>query len=166
MPTPVVVTSTAGVFTAAGALGSFFVLLGLVVRQVTPWRKQSIDAEQEKRKEGRSDLSDCKERLDRMAARMDGLYEVVNNLKIELAGVLSAYRVLEVAEDLRDPFSVHLAQARAILTTAFTVGPSTSGVPHKSETLRAAEETCHAAEMTVANVKRDERDNSIPKDEK
>ena len=32
-------------WTAAGAWGAFLALLGIIVRQVGPWRKQSIDAE-------------------------------------------------------------------------------------------------------------------------
>ena len=33
-------------WTAAGAWGSFLVLIGIIIRQIGPWRKQSIDAAQ------------------------------------------------------------------------------------------------------------------------
>jgi hypothetical protein len=139
--------------------GIFSLLTVAVVTLIKAWpvlALQATTAKEKLREEGRTDLSECKERLDRMGARLDSVYEVVNNLKIELSGVLSAYRVLEVAEEIRDPRSLNLAQARAILNTAFTVAPSTAGYSKKSETLQAAEETCHAAEVTVDKVKRDE----------
>lgn len=47
---PIPVTQGFG-WTAAGAWGTFLVLVGFIVRQVLPWRKQSIDAAQKFRDE-------------------------------------------------------------------------------------------------------------------
>ena len=47
-------------WTAAGAWGAFLALLGIIVRQVGPWRKQSIDAE----KNFRDDLLKRVEKLE------------------------------------------------------------------------------------------------------
>jgi hypothetical protein len=47
-------------WTAAGAWGSFLVLLGIIARQVGPWRKISVDAE----KSFRDDLVRRVERLE------------------------------------------------------------------------------------------------------
>ncbi|MBB5709359.1 hypothetical protein [Sphingomonas xinjiangensis] len=49
MPDPVPVTSAYGWITASGAAGSFLLFLGLVVRQINPWRKQTLEAEQASR---------------------------------------------------------------------------------------------------------------------
>lgn len=48
MSDPVHVTAGFG-WTAAGAWGSFLVLLGLIVRQVNPWRKTTIEADKQLR---------------------------------------------------------------------------------------------------------------------
>ena len=144
--------------------GTFLVVL-LALIKVWPVIALQVQRAKEKlREEGRTDLSDCQRRLDEMGDRLDGVYDVVNTLKIELTGVLSAYRVLEVAEEARDPSSIHLAQARAILTATFMIAPSTAGPIKKSKTLRSAEQTQRAADATVANVKRDERGAPTPEE--
>ena len=45
MPVEPVIAQGFG-WTAAGAWASFFVLLGILVRQIVPWRKQRLDADQ------------------------------------------------------------------------------------------------------------------------
>lgn len=51
MADPVSVTSPYGWLTATGAVGSFFILLGIAIRQINPWRKQSIAAEEKLRQD-------------------------------------------------------------------------------------------------------------------
>lgn len=52
-------------WTAAGAWGSFFALVVVIIRQLGPWRKQSIDAEQRLR----DDLLRRVEKLERTLDR-------------------------------------------------------------------------------------------------
>lgn len=111
-----------------GAYGIFAVLAAVLVALVKAWPILSAQAQAAKdrlRGERRDDLNDCKSRLDAMSTRLDEMVSMVNNLKIEINGVLAAYRILEIDVETRDPNSVALRQARAILSTAFTVAPST-----------------------------------------
>lgn len=103
------------------------VLLGLI-RIWPAMSKQAIEARAQLRKEKRDDLKTCQQRLDDADARIDELHEAFTNLKIELSGTVAAYRILDLAEEARDPTSLHLAQARAVLSTAFTIAPSTGAL--------------------------------------
>jgi hypothetical protein len=44
-PTPIAVTAHGFGWTAAGAWASFVALMGVIIRQVGPWKKQTSDAE-------------------------------------------------------------------------------------------------------------------------
>jgi hypothetical protein len=139
------------IFTA----GTFAAIVVTLIKTWPVISLQVMKAKEKLRAEDRSDLSDCKERLDAMGLRMDAMFTQMNNLKIELAGVLSAYRILEVAEERRSPKSIHLAQARALLSSVFTVAPSTIEFPGepKSPTLRAAEVAEFDAEQTCTSTR-------------
>lgn len=56
-------------WTAAGAWASFIALLGIIIRQVGPWRKQSIDAEQRLRDDLLKRVEKLEKTLDRERAR-------------------------------------------------------------------------------------------------
>lgn len=56
-------------WTAAGAWASFFALVGLIVRQIGPWRKISIDSEQSWRTELTRRIDKLERRLERERAR-------------------------------------------------------------------------------------------------
>jgi hypothetical protein len=143
--------------------GTLGVVLIALIKTWPIWQLQVLKAKEKLREEKRSDLSECKQEIAGLRSELDRVTELVTNLKIEMNAVLSAYRVLEVAEHARDPNSAHLATARAILSTAFAIAPSTAGMPKKSSTLAAAEETCAAAEVTKENVERDEAGRERPK---
>jgi hypothetical protein len=57
--------------------------------------EQATEAKAKLRKEKNDYLDDCKARLDRMSARVDAMGKTINNLKAQMSGVLSAYRVSE-----------------------------------------------------------------------
>jgi hypothetical protein len=109
-----------------------FVLCLVAFFRITPLLSaQAIDALTQRRREKRDDLGDCKKRLDEMGARVDGLVTSFTNLKIELAAALSAYRILEVEVESYNARSLGLAEARAVLSAAFTIAPSTEGQERK-----------------------------------
>jgi hypothetical protein len=98
-------------------------LLGLI--KIWPvLTKLSIEARAQIRKERRDDLSDCQRQLAEVRVEIRNLATDFNNLKIELAATLSAYRILEIEVEAVNPTSIGLAEARAILSTAFTVAPA------------------------------------------
>jgi uncharacterized protein YlxW (UPF0749 family) len=103
-------------------------LAAVLVALIKAWPVLALQAQQareKRRAEHRDDLHDCQERLDILTQRVDGMQESYNNLKIELSATLSAYRILDTEIEATNPRSLGLAQARAILSTAFTVAPST-----------------------------------------
>jgi hypothetical protein len=66
---PVAVVAQGFGWTAAGAWGSFLVLLGIIVRQIGPWRKQSIDAGQKLRDDLLRRVEKLERELDRKEVR-------------------------------------------------------------------------------------------------
>jgi hypothetical protein len=150
--------------------GSTAVILQLVRNRPT-MRKLEDEKDAAIRSEGRTDLKDCKERIDQLQAALadsnakhteeiTALKDGQHHFEMKLLGTISAYRLLDAEVETRLPGSSALAQARLIISTAFTMSPSTSDaffntVP-KSETLKAAEDACHATEVTVEKVKREE----------
>jgi hypothetical protein len=65
--TPVPIIAHGFGWTAAGAWGSFLALMAIIIRQIGPWRKQSIDAEQRLR----DDLLRRVEKLERERDRTE-----------------------------------------------------------------------------------------------
>lgn len=68
-----------------------------------------------------------------MQVEVRALAASVNNLKIDLNGTISAYRILDAEVERDNPTSLGLAQARAIMSTAFNVAPSTTPTAHVPE---------------------------------
>lgn len=68
MPEPIPVVAGFG-WTAAGAWGSFLLLLGVIVRQVGPWRKLSIDANEKLRDDLLRRVEKLERELDRKETR-------------------------------------------------------------------------------------------------
>lgn len=104
------------------------VLATAVLALIKAWpilAQQAIEARAKLRAEGRADLHECKEELKLVNARLDVMQDTFNNLKIELSSALSAYRILDAEVEATNPTSLGLKQARVILSTAFTVAPST-----------------------------------------
>jgi light-regulated signal transduction histidine kinase (bacteriophytochrome) len=66
---PIAVVAHGFGWTAAGAWGSFLVLLGIIIRQVGPWRKQSIDAGQRLRDDLLRRVEKLERELDRKEVR-------------------------------------------------------------------------------------------------
>lgn len=66
---PIPVTAGFG-WTAGGAWASFLVLVGIIVRQVGPWRKQSIDADEKLR----DDLMTRVEKLEKTLEHKDKIH--------------------------------------------------------------------------------------------
>jgi len=102
-------------------------LATVVIGLIRAWpilAKQAIDAKAQLRQERRDDLKDYQRRLEAMGVRIDSMSSDLNNLKIELAATISAYRILEIEVEAVNPASIGLAEARAILSAAFTVAPA------------------------------------------
>lgn len=93
------------------------VVLGLI-RVWPALSKQAIEARAQIRSERRSDLADCTRRCDELAERFHAL-------ELKLLGALSAYRILDAEVEATAPGSTALAQARLVMSAAFTVSPST-----------------------------------------
>lgn len=105
-----------------GAAGVWTLVAMVTIALIKVWpvlAKQAIDARTQLRGEKRDDLRD-------LGGRVTALERMVTDLKIELSAALSAYRILAVEVESNNPTSIGLAQARAVLSTAFTVAPSTS----------------------------------------
>jgi hypothetical protein len=100
------------------------VLLGLI--RVWPLlSKQAIEARTQLRKEKRDDLGDCQRRLDDVNQRLDNMEEKFRRSELHLLGAISAYRILDAEIEAASPGSTSLAQARLVMSAAFTVCPST-----------------------------------------
>lgn len=99
MPEPISVTAGFG-WTAAGAWASFLALVGIIVRQIGPWRKQSIDANQKLR----DDLLRRVEKLERELDRKDALHNAERSAdRHRLNNITQCFDamvlLLEVAQD-------------------------------------------------------------------
>lgn len=100
------------------------VALGLI--RVWPLlSKQAIEARAQLRKEKRDDLGDCQRRLDDLNTRLDHMEEKFRRSELHLLGAISAYRILDAEVEAANPGSTGLAQARLVMSAAFTVCPST-----------------------------------------
>jgi hypothetical protein len=101
-------------------------ILGFASRTYFIHRKMAFAEGVTLRSEKRDDLHACQKRLDAMETKVTTVTNAFTNLKIELNGILTAYRVLEVEVETNLPDSHALKHARVILSTAFTVAPSTA----------------------------------------
>lgn len=108
-------------------IGIFGTAVATAIKVFPVLKQMSLTDEATKRGEKRDDLHDCQEQIAALRKEMADVNNTVTNLKIEMNGVLSAYRILEVDVEMRDPSSAALKQARAILSTAFAIAPSTEG---------------------------------------
>jgi hypothetical protein len=119
----------AGSFVRAPWGWGLFVLCLVAFFRIMPLLSaQAIEALAQRRREKRDDLSDCQRRLDEMGREVRALANSFTNLKIDLSAALSAYRILEVEVETNNPASMGLAEARAVLSAAFTIAPSTEGM--------------------------------------
>jgi hypothetical protein len=80
-------------WTAAGAWGSFLVLCGIIVRQIGPWRKQSIDAAQAFRDELLLRIESLEEKLEASRIR-----EGVTQRRHEAERALDRHRLNNVTQ--------------------------------------------------------------------
>ena len=89
---------------------------------------QAIKAKEQLRGENRADLRDCNKRCDELT-------EKFHQLEMKLVGAITAYKILDVECEALDPGSTALGQARAAMSAAFAMSPST---PFASSTTLAA----------------------------
>lgn len=71
MPEPVAVVAQGFGWTAAGAWTAAILLAGVLIRQIVPWRKQNIDAEQRLREDLLARVEKLESTLERERARHD-----------------------------------------------------------------------------------------------
>lgn len=100
----------------------------VIVALIKAWpalAQQAIDARARMRQEKRTDLDDCKVRLDAMSDRLDASEEKQHALELKLVGAIGAYRILDAEVQIIAPESNALTQARALLSLSFKISPST-----------------------------------------
>lgn len=101
-------------WTAAGAWASFIALVGIIIRQVGPWRKQSIDAEQTFRSDLIRRVEKLERRLERQRVRHEAERAVdrhrINNLQQCFDATML---MLKAAPEKAAETIVHIEQMRA-----------------------------------------------------
>lgn len=113
--------------TPAG-IGIFSLLAVVLVALIKAWpilQLQAIQAREKLRGEGRNDLSECRERIDKLQAELDGVKGEIHRIEMKLLGAISAYRILDAEVENKIPGSTALQQARQVMSAAFTLSPST-----------------------------------------
>ena len=104
-------------------------LLGVVsVALIRAWpvlSLQAIQAKERLRSEGRSDLTDCRKEIAKLQQKIEQLGKDFHHLEMKLLGAIAAYRILDAEVEANDPHSRALAQARQVMSAAFTLSPST-----------------------------------------
>jgi hypothetical protein len=113
--------------TPAG-VGIYTLIAIVLVALIKAWpviSLQATTAREKLRAEGRSDLSDCKQRIDALQRELNGVKDEVHKIEMKLLGAISAYRILDVEIEATNPGSPALAQARQVMSAAFTLSPST-----------------------------------------
>lgn len=136
MSDPVEVTSPYGWLTASGAIGSFFILLGIAIRQVNPWRKQTIEADQKLR----DDLLNRVEKLEGILERKDALHAAER--------ALDRHRINNVTQCL-DALLLLLEQDPSKAAEAVSRIKEMRARQLEAEALEKA--TIHAAEIVAKN---------------
>lgn len=113
-----------------GTYGIFALLAISGTALIKAWpilRAQSIEARGKLRQEERSDLHDCQQQILELRGEIKTVRENAHSLETKLVGAIAAYRILDVEVEAIAPGSTALAQARAVMSTAFTLSPSTPG---------------------------------------
>lgn len=64
-------------------------------------------------------------RIDELHKELTDVRGEVHKIEMRLVGAISAYRILDTEVELHLPDSSALIQARRVMSTAFTVAPST-----------------------------------------
>lgn len=79
---------------------------------------QAIEARAKIRGEKREDLAECHRKCDELSDKF-------HHLELKLLGAISAYRILDAEVEAELPGNTALAQARLVMSAAFTLSPST-----------------------------------------
>lgn len=111
-----------------GAVGIWTLVAVVATALIRAWPVLALQiqtAREKLRAEGRSDLSECRERIDRLQEALDDVKEEVHKLEMKLLGAIGAYRILDTEVEKHVPDSSALIQARKLMSTAFTLSPST-----------------------------------------
>lgn len=111
-----------------GSIGIWSLLTVVSVALIKAWpviQLQVIQAKEKLRGEHRSDLSDCQKHIEKLQREMNELGEQVHQIEMKLLGAIAAYRILDAEVEAVDPKSRALAQARRVMSAAFTMSPST-----------------------------------------
>jgi hypothetical protein len=112
-----------------GSLGIFAILGTVVVALIKAWpvlSLQAIQAKERLRGEERSDLSDCQKQITALRQDVQKLGDGIHHLELKLLGTISAYKLLDTEVEMHLPDSAVLKQARALMSTAFAMSPSTN----------------------------------------
>lgn len=111
-----------------GTVGIFGLLAVVSVALIKAWPVLALQAQTAREKlrgEQRSDLNDCKARIDKLQIELNGVREEVHKIEMKLVGAISAYRILDNEVETHLPDSAALKQARLVMSAAFTLSPST-----------------------------------------
>ncbi len=115
---------------AAGIMALLLPILGgVVIALIKAWPTlslQAINARAALRAEKRTDLDDCRERLDGFGARLDAAEARFHSAEIQVVTIVSAYSIVDAELERTAPASVTLAQARRMLRAAF---PTAADIP-------------------------------------
>jgi hypothetical protein len=111
-----------------GTVGIFSLLAVVSVALIKAWPVLALQAQNARdklRSEQRTDLNDCKARIDKLQNELNGVREEVHKIEMKLVGAITAYRILDKEVEAHMPSSTALAQARLAMSAAFTLSPST-----------------------------------------
>lgn len=134
MPEPLHVSAGFG-WTAGGAWASFILLLGIIVRQIGPWRKQSIDASERLRDDLLRRVEKLERELDRKEVRHNAERAADRHRHANISQCFDMMLLmLEVAQDPEQVKKV-IARVKDLRSRQL-----------EAETLEKA--TIHAAEIT------------------
>jgi hypothetical protein len=95
---------------------------------IKTWPVLALQAQQARdrlRTEQRDDLSDCKREIAELRKELEMVRNDQHGFEMKLLGAIAAYRILDTEVQLIKPDSSALAQARAVMSTTFSVSPST-----------------------------------------
>lgn len=103
-------------------------LTTVLIVLIKMWPAIALQAQQARdalRKERRDDLSECQKKIEALTTRLDRVEATAHGLEMKLLGAITAYKILDAEVEARFPESSALAQARIVMSTAFTISPST-----------------------------------------
>jgi phage-related minor tail protein len=113
-----------------GTVGIFSLLAVVSVALIRAWPILALQAQQARdrlRNEQRDDLSDCRKEIAQLRKELAEVSAAQHSFEMKLLGTIAAYRILDTEVQLLKPDSSALAQARAVMSTTFSVSPSTEG---------------------------------------